>query len=311
MRFEMKLNAPFSLANTNPYFGGWASSGMDQQAIAMTFPVEGWQTSAAVIIRQNNDWISGEVSPENDNAELAWKQALAVLSLDVDPQGWPEVGQHDPVIGHLQTKYQFLRPVLFHSPYEAAASFIIGHRMTMQQGRAIRQAMAQEVGDKVRIDNGQLFAFPRPQILRELSAFKGINSEKIHRLRGIADAALDGRLDRARLLSMPIEQALAELRSLNGIGEFFSQGILFRGAGIVDELTNDDVTKQAIQLAYKLPNLPNQPTVQRIAEAWRPYRMWAEVLLHVWLRREQGGPRRQPHRRIRSKSSAPGIANRA
>ncbi len=80
---------------------------------------------------------------------MAWQQALATLSLDSEATGWPEVGQRDPVIGHLQQTYQFLRPVLFHSPYEAAAAFIIGHRISIQQGRAIRQAMAREIGENL------------------------------------------------------------------------------------------------------------------------------------------------------------------
>jgi 3-methyladenine DNA glycosylase/8-oxoguanine DNA glycosylase len=70
-------------------------------------------------------------------------------------------------------------------------------------------------------------------------------------------------------------------------------GILLRGAGLVDEVTDDDVTKEAVQLAYKLSERPDQNEVLQIAEAWRPYRMWAIVLLHVWLRREMGGPHRQ------------------
>ncbi len=305
MTFEMKLKGPFSLAETNQYFGGWASYGPTQPTITMAFPVEGWHSSAAVRLRQSEDVISGEVVVANDQAESAWNQALAVLSLNVDAQDWPKIGEIDPVIGKLQAKYQFLRPVLFHSPYEAAASFIIGHRLTMQQGRIIRQSMAEAYGDNVQVADTHLFAFPRPQVLLSINAVKGITPEKIDRLHGIARAALDGRLDRSKLLSMPIDQALTQLRALDGIGPFFSQGILFRGAGIVDELTNDDVTKQAVQTAYGLSCEPDQLAIQQIAEAWRPYRMWAEVLLHVWLRREAGGPRRQSKARNQRKPAAP------
>ena len=42
MRFELTLHEPFSLAIENQYFGGWPSLGLDQSALAMTFPVEGW-----------------------------------------------------------------------------------------------------------------------------------------------------------------------------------------------------------------------------------------------------------------------------
>jgi DNA-3-methyladenine glycosylase II len=294
MQLEMTIQGPFSLTNTNQYFGSWATYDADQAALVMPFPVEGWQTSAAVMLRQAGQVVYGEVSLTGSQAEAAWQQALAVLSLDIGAQTWPQVGQRDKVIGALQTRYQYLRPVLFHSPYEAAASFIIGHRLTMRQGRAIRQALAEALGDKVQLGGQQWTAFPRPQVLRGLTAFSSLSAEKIRRLHGIAEAALDGRLDRAYLRSLPIDRALAELRQLDGIGDFFSQGIHFRGAGVVNDLTNDEVTRQAVQLAYHLPEMPTQAEVLHLAEQWQPYRMWAEVLLHVWLRREPGGPRRKP-----------------
>lgn len=294
MRFELPLHEHFNLAQTKQYFGDWVAFDPDPSTLAMAFPVEGWRTSAAVILRQNGEGpILGEVYRAGADAEIAWQQALATLSLDSDATVWSEVGQRDAIIGKLQSSYQFLRPVLFYSPYEAAAAFIIGHRISMQQGRAIRQAMAQEIGEKLQVGDTTLYAFPHPQVLCELTSFKGVNAEKIQRLHGIAQAALDGLLDRAYLRSLPVEQALAKLRSLHGIGDFFAQGIALRGAGFVDEITDDDVTKEAVQLAYNLPQRPNQSVVLQIAEVWRPYRMWAIVLLHVWLRREMGGPHRQ------------------
>jgi len=165
----------------------------------------------------------------------------------------------------------------------------------------MRQAMAQEVGEKVTVGEQTQHAFPRPHVLRELASFKGVSAEKMQRLHAIAQAALDGLLERAYLRSLPTEQALEKLRSLQGIGEFFAQGILMRGAGLVDEVTDDEVTKEAVQLAYKLPEPPDQNAVLHIAEAWHPYRMWALVLLHVWLRREQGGPHRQKGSAVRRK----------
>jgi len=89
---------------------------------------------------------------------------------------------------------------------------------------------------------------------------------------------------------MPITNALEQLKSLAGVGPFFAEGILFRGAGVVDEITNDDLTPYAVQKAYQLAALPNRKELLTIAESWKPYRMWATVLLHVWLRREVGLP---------------------
>jgi DNA-3-methyladenine glycosylase II len=261
----------------------------------MAFPVEGWRASAAVILRQPRpEALAGDVHGAGADAARAWAQALAVLSADCDGAGWPAVGQRDPLMGELQVRYHYLRPVLFHSPYEAAAALIIGHRISIRQGRTIRAAMAERHGDAIAVNGATLHAFPRPQALVDLAEFPSLSTEKIERLHGIAAAALEGLLDRATLRALPLDEALARLRTLRGVGDFFAQGILLRGAGVVDAVTDEDVTKEALQLAYHLPERPTQQRVLEVAERWRPYRMWGTVLLHVWLRREQGGPHHPP-----------------
>ncbi|MEP7358347.1 MAG: DNA-3-methyladenine glycosylase 2 family protein [Anaerolineales bacterium] len=297
MDFEIIPSGPFKLANSNEYFGGWFPYETGELSLAMAFPMEGWAGSALVVVREGEGGrIRGEVHGAGAEAERAWQQALAALSLDVDGSGWAAVGQRDPAIGRLQERYNFLRPVLFHSPYEAAAAFIIGHRIRMEQGRAIRQAMAREFGEAVGPAGHEFYAFPRPQVLATINAVKGVNPQKIERLHAVAQAALDGRLDRAALRAMPVELALAQLQALPGIGPFFAQGILFRGAGLTDEVTDDETTAQAVQQLYGPPALPDRKAILAQAEAWRPYRMWATVLLHVWLRRERGGPVREPRK---------------
>jgi DNA-3-methyladenine glycosylase II len=297
MHFEMTPTGPFSLATEIDFFGGWPAFELGRASPAIAFPVEGWRGSALVVMRQaEGGTITGDVHAaaedrdEDAEAGRSWQQALATVSLDVDGSGWPAVGQRDATLGQLQVKYSFLRPVLFHSPYEAAAAFIIGHRISIQQGRNLRQAMAKEFGDKIEAGGAGFYAFPRPQVLAGLTAVKGLSAQKIERLHGVAQAALEGWLDRRELRAMPVEQALQKLRTLHGVGEFFAQGILHRGAGLVDEITDDDVTPQAIQKAYEMQQLPDRQAVLARAEAWRPYRMWATVMLHAWLRREAGGP---------------------
>jgi DNA-3-methyladenine glycosylase II len=298
--FSMHPRGPFDLGHQRQFFGPWPAYPPDATAMAMAFPVEGWTDSAAVVLRQpDSATITGEVyGAGGDGAQRAWQQALAVLSLDVDGTEFPEVGVRDPVIGRLQRDHACLRPALFHSPYEAACNFVIGQRISIAQARAVRARMAAESGDTVSADGAQLSAFPPPQALLRLRAIRGMPDEKLQRLHGIAEAAIDGVLDRARLRSMPTEDALAELATLRGVGPFSSQGILFRGAGVVDEVTNDPVSKSAVQRLYSLDHLPDHAEVLRVAESWRPFRMWSMVLLHVWIRGEGGGPAPSRRRKV-------------
>jgi DNA-3-methyladenine glycosylase II len=293
--FKLMPAGPFDLANQNRYFGGWPTLSGDPDAIVMAFPLEGSgePASAAVVLRQETDGsLTGEVHGCQDAlGDAAGRQALATVSLDVDGTDWPLVGRRDPVIGELQAKYRLLRPVLFHSPYEAAAAFIIGHRISIKQTRVLRARIAAEAGTTIDVHGEVFSAFPAPGQLLEASTLPGITPTKLDRLRAVAMAAQDGVLDRDRLRELTPERALAELQRLPGIGPFFAQGILYRGAGIVDGITDDPITSFALTQRYGLEAPADRAKALEIAEAWRPYRMWAAVLLHMWAREQPGLPR--------------------
>jgi DNA-3-methyladenine glycosylase II len=277
---QTSILGPYDLARQSEFFGGWVQTG--DHGIVMAFPVEGWTHSAAVVLRRRGDTIEGEVS---GGSGAAWSQALAVLSLDADGTGYPAVGERDPVIGALQREHAFLRPVLFHSPYEAACAFIIGHRLRIAQGRAIRARMARDHGEAFEVAGTTVHAFPAPQRLRTLTTVPGVDDEKITRLHGVADAAMDGLLDRARLRAMPVADALAQVRTLRGVGTFFAAGIVLRGAGRVDAWPDDEMTRAGVRRFYRAAD----DDVERITEGWRPYRMWCSVLIHAGERRARAG----------------------
>jgi DNA-3-methyladenine glycosylase II len=281
---QTSIRGPYDLARQSAFFGGWVRAA--GQGIVMAFPVEGWTHSAAVVVRQRGDTVRGEVY---GGSATAWAQALAVLSLDADGTGYPAVGERDPVIGALQREHAFLRPVLFHSPYEAACAFVIGHRLRIEQGRAIRTRMAREYGEAFEVAGETVHAFPAPQRLRELTAIPGVNDEKVARLHGIAGATLDGLLDRARLRAMPPAEALSAVRTLRGVGAFFAAGIVLRGAGLLDAVPDgDELTRAGIRRFYALGAGPADADVERITDGWRPYRTWCSVLVHACERRARG-----------------------
>jgi DNA-3-methyladenine glycosylase II len=283
---------PYDLAHQRQFFGPWPSPSSDPSALVMAMPVEGFQASAAVVVRAVGTAVELEVFGVGGAvAEAARRQALATLSLDVDGSAWPGVGARDAALGELQERYRWLRPVLFRSPYEAAAHFVISHRSSMRQSRAIRERMAQEHGALVDVGGERFAAFPDPRTLSGLSEIRGIGATKLERLHEVAEAALSGVLDRERLRAMPVPDALAEVRRIPGIGPFFATGIVYRGAGVVDDVPDDDVTRFAVQQLHGLDEPPDRARVLAIAEAWRPLRMWAVVLAQVWVRREVGLPR--------------------
>jgi DNA-3-methyladenine glycosylase II len=291
--FAIRPRGPFELAAATDFIGGFAAGiGADgtEQGIRMAFPVEGWDGSVAIDVRQDPDGtIHGDVTATGDaDLDVVERQAARSLSLDHDGAAWAEVGRRDPVIGRFQERFGYLRPVCFYSAYEAATSFVIGQRIAMRQARVVKARLAEEWGDEIQAPGGVVRAFPRPQRLLEVASVAGISGVKVDRLHGLAQAALDGRLDTERLRSLPEADALAELRTLPGVGEWTAQAVLLRGCGVSDALPlGDEVSRHAVQSLYELPEPPDDAAWTRIAEAWRPYRMWATVLLRVGWGRDQ------------------------
>ena len=296
--FTIEPMGPFSLAAAGDFARGFTSGvgshenvqgSRGTDSIVMAFPLEGRGASAAAEVWQTDDGLVHVEFAGTSHTDAVRAQIERCLSLDHDGASWPAVGERDPVIGRLQERYRRLRPVCFYSAYEAATSFAIGTRISMTHARLVKRRLADAAGDAVEIGGMTLHAFPRPQGLLATRQLEGLSATKVERLHGLARAALDGVLDTARLRSLPHVEALAELTALPGVGPWTAQGILFRGCGVADALPMaDEVSRSAVQWAYDLPSPPDDATWWRISEAWRPYRMWASVLLHMAWRRSQG-----------------------
>ena len=289
--FTIEPRGRFSLAAAQDFAGGFAAgigAHGTTTGLLMTFPVEGWDGSAAVDVWQTPDGIvHGEISG-SDDTETVRRQAARSLSLDHDGSGWEAIGKRDPVLGALQARYDWLRPVCFYSAYEAATSFVIGQRIAMRQARVVKDRLSAEHGDPIEIGGQVVRPFPRPQRLVDIAEVRGISAVKVARLRDLARAALDGVLDTERLRALPEDEALSQLRTLPGIGPWTAQAILMRGCGLADSLPlEDDISRTAVATLYGLPEPPDDATWTAMSDAWHPYRMWATVLLHMAWRREQ------------------------
>lgn len=292
MRFELQPRGPFSLAAAERFFGRWeATSGAiaadahdHETVLRVAFLVDDWSGAAGMLVRQVAGDLSAPVVVEGvagsfgDEARVR-DQLARVLSLDHDAAGFVAVGERDPVVAARQRAGGYLRPVLFHSPYEAACWAIISARMHHRQARRVRSAM----GTTLTVDGEALDVFTAPAELLGREAIPGLNAEKIARLHGIARAALEGELDRDRLLALDPEEAMDDVQRLRGIGPFGAALIVLRGVGPTDALaTGEPRLRAAVARAYDRPELESDAAAfTALAEAWRPYRTWVSVLLRA------------------------------
>jgi DNA-3-methyladenine glycosylase II len=282
--FSITPDGPFSLEDAS-HFGFGPNTGRptyDDARMKLAFPTDDFRHHALVSLNQTASGdVTGTIDSDADtNAVL--KQVRRILSLNASGRDWSAVGEKDPVLGAMQRQYPGLRPVSFHSPYEAAAWSVISARRQRAQGAIVRNRISEQLGRVYGEGDGRMFAFPTPHRLLELNSVQGLEAAKVDRLHSVARAALDGELDADRLLALPTEEAMETLVKLPGIGPMYGTLILLRGTGSVDAMTGVEPrlpTYLGHLYGFGVEATPAQ--VATIMEGWRPFRTWSSVLTRV------------------------------
>ncbi len=285
MKYTIQPDAPFSLAAAAA-FGFGPVTGRPTPAgneMRLAFVADDMSHHAGVHLTQDAAGVITVTADTDADPGAVLRQVRRVLSLDRPADGWAEVGARDPVIGRLQRAREGLRPVLFHSPYEAAAWSIISARRYRGQAAAIRDRISAELGRTFTIAGEQVHAFPLPRRLLEADTIRSVAPVRVTWLHAVARAALDGALDPAVLSAMEPSQALAHLQRLPGIGPASATLILLRATGVADVLTLSEPRLPGyVAHFYGTGPGPASPAeLQRIADGWRPFRTWAAVLIRV------------------------------
>jgi DNA-3-methyladenine glycosylase II len=278
VRITLQPRGPFSLTAAATFVEGFPGTQAERapEALRYAWAVDGdWRTVQVTLRQDVHGAVHAEITgrPEAALASAAARDLEQMLCLDVDGSGFTTLGERDRIVGTLQRRFPGLRPVLFYTPYEAAAWTIISQRIRMTQAATIKARLADELGE-----HG---AFPAPDRLTQLTApQRGLTDRKIGQLRALGIAAQGGVLDRQHLRTMSEEEELEHLQKLSGIGPFSAELILIRGVGHPDVLPDHDSRlNQAISAAY---DTTDEDVIRSITESWSPYRAWVALLLRAW-----------------------------
>ena len=292
--FTITPDGPFSLAEAATFGFGQRTGGAWDGVMRLAFCLDGYTEQVGAEVRQDQTGTgqasTGQAStvrctvhgPPGADLGRVRRQVERVLSLDHDGREFSRAGERDPVIGRLQAAAPGLRPPLFYSPYEAAVWCLLSARRPARQMMQVRERLGRAHGALFELAGEQLAALPTPDQLLGVDSFPGIPADRIPRLHGVAQAALDGRLDADRLLGEGPERAMAGLQALNGIGPFYSALIVIRGTGFADVLPVGEprVLDLAARL-YQLDAPPSEAEFRALAQPWKPLRTWAAVLIRA------------------------------
>ncbi len=305
--FRIAPAGDFSLAASIDFLAGFtpigylqkgADPGAGDDVLRLAFGVERHPISAGVAVRQGS---SGVVLAEVDDVaggsesqidhDVLRGQIARILSLDVDATGLETALGRDQQARELLARLPGLRPVCFASPYEAAAWAVLSQRVQRVQAARTRLRIAQELGTQHVVAGQPVAAFPRPEVLQDAAGLTGLTPEvKVHRLRAVAQAALDGVLDGERLRAMDPDDAIAALCAIDGIGPFSAELILVRGAGHPDRFPqHEGRLHQEMSAVYGVPK-DDVAQLALIAQRWAPFRSWVSFFYRSQAGQRPGRP---------------------
>jgi DNA-3-methyladenine glycosylase II len=274
--FTLTPSGPFSLELANG-FGFGHRDAVTDNVMRLAFAADSSFEPVGVTLTQDgagavHGEAHGEVAVEAVSAQVA-----RVLSLDHDGEAWMRIGAEDAALGRIQQMHLGLRPVLFNSPYEAAAWSVLSARQPRAHALQLRESIAERWGTVFDLAGSRMSAFPPPaRLLEAVDAVRGLPEERLRRMRGVAEAALDGRMDAGRLQALGPEDATEEMLRLRGIGPFYASLIVVRATGFSDAFIPEP---GAVRAAGHFGVLGAGESFEARAERWRPFRTWATVLL--------------------------------
>jgi DNA-3-methyladenine glycosylase II len=130
------------------------------------------------------------------------------------------------------------------------------------------------------LDHHAILAARTPQLQRA-----GLSMPKIRTFRNIARAVRDGAIDLDALGAMPADEAHAALVSLKGVGPWTADIYLLFCIGHADAFPAGDLALQeAARIGFGKRKRPDAKQLEKLAEAWRPYRGVAACVLWSYYR---------------------------
>lgn len=204
-----------------------------------------------------------------------------VFDLAADPMGINAHLGEDPLLAPLVAARPGLRVPGAWDGFELAVRAILGQQITVAAARRLAGKLVAAYGDPLPEAwraPGLDLTFPRPERLAEADiAALGMPGARGRALSSLAGAvAADPHLFGPRA---SLEEAVARLRALPGIGEWTAQYIAIRELREPDAFPAADVALMRALVPIGAPR-PSAAELLARAERWRPWRAYAA--LHLW-----------------------------
>lgn len=206
------------------------------------------------------------------------ERARRVFDLGADPLSIAEQLTKNPSIAVLVRKHPGIRVPGAWEPFEVAVRAVLGEQVCLETANSLAGQLAREFGDPVtRWDEFDLtHVFPCAQALSiaHLSSV-GVGSAAARTIQLLAEAVATRRITLE--IGANLDEAIAGLRSVPGIGESTASYIAMRALGEPDAFPAAELGLQDA--------LPSTADPSEKIQSWRPWRAYAAMYLWANLKR--------------------------
>ncbi len=216
----------------------------------------------------------------------------AMLQANRDSTPFEEMAARDPVLAPVAARSAGVRPPLPPDPFDTLVWAVLGQQISLPFAYRLKRRLAERYGRAVPSPWGALRAFPTAGDLvtaspDELRAMQ-ISGPKARYLIACSEAELAGAIPWQAARCAPLDEAVAALCSLQGVGRWTAEYVLLRGLGRWDAIPAGDAgLRHAIGAAY-LGRRATEAELREVVLAgkgWAPYaglaafRWWLQPLL--------------------------------
>ncbi len=206
-----------------------------------------------------------------------------MFDLDADPRAIGAVLSRSPRLAPVLAAHPGVRVPSSWDGFEAAVRAIVGQQVSTAAARTVTARLAERFGTALETPFAPgtghpalTHRFPTPAVLADadLSGI-GLTRSRAETLRTVARALLDGKVDFRP--ERTLEDFVARWTALRGIGPWTAQYLALRALGHPDAFPAEDLMLQRA-FPRDAPRLSPRALIER-AEAWRPWRAYAVILL--------------------------------
>ena len=203
--------------------------------------------------------------------------ARRLFDLDIDPAAVARTLGRDPVLRPLVRSRRGIRVPGAADGFELVVRAVIGQQVSVAGARTMLGRIAKRFGEPLAHVGGEVtMLFPGAERLAGAPLeWLGITSRRVHAIRRVAALVAQGELDLST--SGDPDAAVAALLEVSGIGPWTCEYVRMRAFGDRDAFPAGDL---GVRRGFERLELDARPgAILDRAEAWRPWRAYAAMLL--------------------------------